>query len=266
MKASRGSRRASRPARRSSPTTSTQAACSDPLEALGFHVVGYGCTTCIGNSGPLPEAGGRRRSVTGELVAVASVLSGNRNFEGRMHAARARELPRVAAARRRLRARRPRRLRSARTEPLGDDARRRTGLPARRLADVGPRSRGGRDGQHDRREMFVQSYDDVFEGPDELARARRPERATFYAWDADASTYVQEPAVLRRHGARAGRRPLRTSRTRALPRAARRQRHDRPHLARRRDQARQPAGDYLQEHGVEPATSTPTAPVAATTR
>jgi aconitate hydratase len=53
------------------------------LEALGFHLVGYGCTTCIGNSGPLPEpiAEGIRR---GNLVA-ASVLSGNRNFEGRIH-------------------------------------------------------------------------------------------------------------------------------------------------------------------------------------
>ncbi|HEU5360098.1 MAG TPA: aconitate hydratase AcnA [Candidatus Deferrimicrobiaceae bacterium] len=53
------------------------------LDALGFHLVGYGCTTCIGNSGPLPEpiADGIRR---GNLVA-ASVLSGNRNFEGRIH-------------------------------------------------------------------------------------------------------------------------------------------------------------------------------------
>ncbi len=53
------------------------------LEALGFFTVGYGCTTCIGNSGPLPEPVARaiRR---GNLVAVA-VLSGNRNFEGRIH-------------------------------------------------------------------------------------------------------------------------------------------------------------------------------------
>jgi aconitate hydratase len=54
------------------------------LENLGFHVVGYGCTTCIGNSGPLPEpiANGIQE---GDLVAAA-VLSGNRNFEGRIHA------------------------------------------------------------------------------------------------------------------------------------------------------------------------------------
>jgi len=53
------------------------------LADLGFHLVGYGCTTCIGNSGPLPEAVAKAVS-EGELVA-ASVLSGNRNFEGRVH-------------------------------------------------------------------------------------------------------------------------------------------------------------------------------------
>ena len=53
------------------------------LEALGFHTVGYGCTTCIGNSGPLP-AHINKAVVENELV-VASVLSGNRNFEARIH-------------------------------------------------------------------------------------------------------------------------------------------------------------------------------------
>jgi aconitate hydratase len=61
-----------------------QAGLMDDLEALGFNVVGYGCTTCIGNSGPLPEpiANAIRQN---DLLAV-SVLSGNRNFEGRVHA------------------------------------------------------------------------------------------------------------------------------------------------------------------------------------
>ena len=54
-----------------------------PLADLGFHLVGYGCTTCIGNSGPLPEAVGKA-VVDGGIVA-ASVISGNRNFEGRIH-------------------------------------------------------------------------------------------------------------------------------------------------------------------------------------
>ncbi|HOU54733.1 MAG TPA: aconitate hydratase AcnA [Myxococcota bacterium] len=53
------------------------------LEALGFHVVGYGCTTCIGNSGPLPEP--VREAVTRDDLVVAAVLSGNRNFEGRIN-------------------------------------------------------------------------------------------------------------------------------------------------------------------------------------
>ena len=57
----------------------------EPLAELGFDVVGYGCTTCIGNSGPLPEAV-TAAVESGDLVAAA-VLSGNRNFEGRVHAA-----------------------------------------------------------------------------------------------------------------------------------------------------------------------------------
>jgi aconitate hydratase len=55
----------------------------EPLEALGFHLVGYGCTTCIGNSGPLPDP--IAEAVTREKLVVASVLSGNRNFEGRVN-------------------------------------------------------------------------------------------------------------------------------------------------------------------------------------
>jgi aconitate hydratase len=55
----------------------------EPLEALGFHLVGYGCTTCIGNSGPLPDE--ISDAVNAEDLAVVSVLSGNRNFEGRIN-------------------------------------------------------------------------------------------------------------------------------------------------------------------------------------
>lgn len=55
----------------------------DGLKAQGFHIVGYGCTTCIGNSGPLPEA--VEKAVQTEGLTVAAVLSGNRNFEGRIH-------------------------------------------------------------------------------------------------------------------------------------------------------------------------------------
>ncbi|RUP79691.1 aconitate hydratase AcnA [Alteromonas sp. KS69] len=55
----------------------------DPLEALGFNLVGYGCTTCIGNSGPLPDA--ISDAIKKAKLTVTSVLSGNRNFEGRIH-------------------------------------------------------------------------------------------------------------------------------------------------------------------------------------
>ena len=55
----------------------------DDLEKLGFNVVGYGCTTCIGNSGPLPDE--VSKGIAENDLVVASVLSGNRNFEGRVH-------------------------------------------------------------------------------------------------------------------------------------------------------------------------------------
>ncbi len=60
-----------------------QANLIDPLAQLGFNLVGYGCTTCIGNSGPLP--GEVAKAVTGSDLVAAAVLSGNRNFEGRVH-------------------------------------------------------------------------------------------------------------------------------------------------------------------------------------
>ena len=60
-----------------------RAGLTEDLEALGFHLVGYGCTTCIGNSGPLPEE--ISDVVNAEDLAVVSVLSGNRNFEGRIN-------------------------------------------------------------------------------------------------------------------------------------------------------------------------------------
>ena len=56
----------------------------ESLEALGFHVAGYGCATCIGNSGPLPDE--VSQAIADNDMTVAAVLSGNRNFEGRVHA------------------------------------------------------------------------------------------------------------------------------------------------------------------------------------
>ena len=69
---------------------------SEDLNALGFDLVGYGCTTCIGNSGPLPEP--ISKAINDNDLVAASVLSGNRNFEGRVIARLPRQLPRLAAA------------------------------------------------------------------------------------------------------------------------------------------------------------------------
>ena len=121
-----------------SPTTSTRAGLTPYLEQLGFHLVGYGCTTCIGNSGPLPEpvaaAIARRRPGGG-----AACCRGNRNFEGRINPARRANYlaspPLVVA------------YALAGTvdidlasEPLGHGTRRRAGLPARHLAHRRARS------------------------------------------------------------------------------------------------------------------------------
>ncbi len=108
-----------------------QAGLMDDLEALGFYLVGYGCTTCIGNSGPLPEPISEAIA-QGDLV-VASVLSGNRNFEGRIHPEVQGQLPRLTPSGGRLRHRghgghRP----DNRADR--DRERRRTGLPARPVA------------------------------------------------------------------------------------------------------------------------------------
>ena len=73
-----------------------EAGLQDDLDALGFNLVGYGCTTCIGNSGPLPAP--ISKAINDNNLVAASVLSGNRNFRGPRVAGCARELPRFAAA------------------------------------------------------------------------------------------------------------------------------------------------------------------------
>jgi aconitate hydratase len=163
-----------------------RAGLTPDLEALGFHLVGYGCTTCIGNSGPLPEAIARAVE-EGDLV-VAAVLSGNRNFEGRVHPlARANYLaspPLVVA------------YAIAGTvdvdltrEPLGTGA---DGSPVF-LRDVWPSQleveeviRGSVS-----RDQFQAQYADVFRGSEAWQAIRVPSGA-LYRFDPD-STYVQEP-------------------------------------------------------------------------
>ncbi len=160
------------------------AGLSDPLEKLGFALVGYGCTTCIGNSGPLdePVADAIDRD---KLVAVA-VLSGNRNFEGRIHpSVRANYLaspPLVVA------------YALAGTmdidfqrEPLGTD---RDGGPVY-LRDIWPTPRevAAEVSRHIRSEMFREEYGTVYDG-DERWRALRVPAGRRYEWDA-ASAYIR---------------------------------------------------------------------------
>ena len=156
------------------------------LNQLGFDLVGFGCTTCIGNSGPLPEP--VAKAITDEKLVVASVLSGNRNFEGRVHAqVRANYLaspPLVVAY-----AIAGSVQIDLTTEPLGTGS---DGNPVY-LKDIWP-SRNEVEavlqGCIDR-EMFEGSYRSVFDGDERWQQLQVPSGAT-YDWDPD-STYVKHP-------------------------------------------------------------------------
>ncbi|HXG39462.1 MAG TPA: aconitate hydratase AcnA, partial [Candidatus Limnocylindrales bacterium] len=157
-----------------------------PLEALGFALAGYGCTTCIGNSGPLPEP--VARAIDEHDLVVAAVLSGNRNFEGRIHpqcrAAYLASPPLVVAFA--LAGRVDIDLTS---EPLGLD---RDGRPVH-LADLWPSSDEIRDVIRTAidPELYRRTYAVVFEG-DERWRALPIPAGERYAWD-EASTYIARP-------------------------------------------------------------------------
>ncbi|MBM4113156.1 MAG: aconitate hydratase AcnA [Phycisphaerae bacterium] len=157
-----------------------------PLEELGFHVVGYGCTTCIGNSGPLPEP--ISRAIQENDLVAASVLSGNRNFEGRIHQdVKANYLaspPLVVAYA----------LAGTvnidlSTEPIGKG---RDGKPVL-LKDLWPTQAEIESTVATcvTREQFRTQYADVFTGSEEW-RAIKVSGGEMYAWNA-ASTYIQEP-------------------------------------------------------------------------
>ena len=162
------------------------AGLQEDLDALGFNLVGYGCTTCIGNSGPLPPAIAKAVE-DGDLV-VTSVLSGNRNFEGRISShVRANYLaspPLVVAY-----ALAGSMKRDLTIDPLGNDA---EGEPVY-LRDIWPTNREIHDTI--RRavtpEMFAARYADVFTGDAAWQGMASGEGLTF-DWDA-ASTYIQQP-------------------------------------------------------------------------
>jgi aconitate hydratase len=167
------------------------------LDELGFNLVGYGCTTCIGNSGPLPEPISRAIA-DGDLV-VCSVLSGNRNFEARIHSeVKANYLaspPLVVAY-----ALAGRMDIEWDDEPVGVD---RDGEDVY-LRDLWPSARevGDTIAASVRPEHFSETYSDVFTGDDEWRSLPVPE-SELYAWDPD-STYVRLPpyfeGMSREHG------------------------------------------------------------------
>jgi aconitate hydratase len=156
------------------------------LEKLGFYLVGYGCTTCIGNSGPLPEP--VADAIQAQGLAAVAVLSGNRNFEGRIHPqVRAQYLaspPLVVAYA--LAGTVDADLTS---EPLGYG----TGGEPVYLRDIWPSLREIKEtiGEALTPELFKQQYASVFEGDDRWRALPVPE-GSLYEWDPD-STYVQEP-------------------------------------------------------------------------
>jgi aconitate hydratase len=154
------------------------------LEALKFHLVGYGCTTCIGNSGPLPEAVGH--AVQKEKLVVAAVLSGNRNFEGRINSlVRANYLaspPLVVAY-----AIAGRMDIDLQSEPLGLDEKGNKVF----LKDIWPSPEEVAETVQKsvRTEMFQKEYGEVFEGDAQWNNIRVP-LGDLYEWD-EKSTYIK---------------------------------------------------------------------------
>jgi aconitate hydratase len=160
---------------------------SADLDKLGFRLVGYGCTTCIGNSGPLPEAIGN--AVQEKGLVVASVLSGNRNFEARIHPqVRANYLasPMLVVAF----ALAGRADFDVYNEPLGHG---KDGKPVF-LADVWPTAKEIQDTVHAsvQQTMFKKRYSEVFEGDDLWRSLALPKESSRYDWD-PASTYIANP-------------------------------------------------------------------------
>ena len=163
-----------------------KAGLTDDLDKLGFNLVGYGCTTCIGNSGPLPEE--ISHTIHEHGLAVASVLSGNRNFEGRVNQdVKANYLaspPLVVAY-----ALAGSIMVDLATEPLGTDHK---GKPVY-LKDIWPSSKEVAKlvRKAVKRSMFKERYGDVFRGDPEWQAIAVADGLT-YQWDTK-STYVQEP-------------------------------------------------------------------------
>jgi aconitate hydratase len=159
------------------------------LDQLGFNLVGYGCTTCIGNSGPLPEE--VSAAIREKGLVVCSVLSGNRNFEGRIQQdVRANYLaspPLVVAY-----ALAGWITKDLTTEPIGEDT---AGRPVF-LKDIWPTEKEIQEAMVSsvNADMFRRSYADVFLGDDRWQQLQVPGGSRF-GWD-EESTYIRKPTFL----------------------------------------------------------------------
>ena len=158
----------------------------EDLDKLGFNLVGFGCTTCIGNSGPLP--GPVSKTINDKGLIAAGVLSGNRNFEGRIspdvQANYLASPPLVVAY-----ALAGTVTKDLTTEPIGEDQ---DGNPVF-LKDIWPSSQEIQKfiAENVTRELFESKYADVFKGDENWQQVQAPAGQT-YAWDPE-STYVQNP-------------------------------------------------------------------------
>ena len=163
-----------------------RAELTKPLEQLGFHTVGYGCTTCIGNSGPIPES--ISDAITSADLVAAAVLSGNRNFEGRISPwVKANYLaspPLVVAY-----ALAGTTDIDLATDPLGHDT---EGQPVM-LSDIWPSQQEVADAVSSSMspEMYIEQYGAAADGPPQWQAIAGAEGNVF-DWD-EQSTYVQEP-------------------------------------------------------------------------
>src|SRR6204780_4105427 len=214
------------------------------LEKLKFNLVGYGCTTCLGNSGPRPVA--VSKEIDEKNLVVASVLSGNRNFEGRINSeVRANYLmspPLVVAF-----ALAGRIDTDLRKDPLGKG---KDGKPVY-LADIWPTSREVEEAmaQSITSEMFTKSYSEVFQG-DERWRGLAVPKGETYAWQQD-STYIRRAPYFDGMKIKpSGVENIHGARVLAVLGDSVTTDHISPAGSIKKDG---PAGKYLQEHGVKPA-------------
>ena len=164
-----------------------RAGLQDDLDALGFETVGYGCTTCIGNSGPLDDA--IADAIEDNKLVAVSVLSGNRNFEGRVHPnVRANYLasPPLVVAYALLGTMR----KDITKDPIGKD---KNGNDVF-LKDIWPTTAeiAAMVQSSLTREMFLDRYGDVFKGPKQWQAIAVEGESDTYGWS-DSSTYVKNP-------------------------------------------------------------------------